>query len=255
MKFSIFQDSRKGARRYNQDRLGHWRAPQALLLALADGMGGYAGGELAAAAAVEHVAGAFRAQATPQLADPELFLSRTMQGAHAAVVREGSAAGLGAGPRTTLVSCVVQGGYAHWSYIGDSRLYLMREGRIIARTKDHTQVQQLIDAGRMREEAVASHPDRGKLLRALGGAAAPAPEPAAGARLARGDILLLCSDGLWGPLTPRLILTAFIGRDPARALPELMALAEARAGGDCDNVSAIAMQWHEEAVLDLFCAA
>lgn len=255
MKFSIVQDSRRGARRYNQDRLGHWRAPQALLMTLADGMGGYDGAEVAAAAAVEHVAEVFRAQATPQLADPEQFLSRTMHGAHAAVVHKGSAAGFGAAPRTTLVSCVVQGGYAHWSYIGDSRLYLMREGRIIARTKDHTQVQQLVDSGRMREEAVASHPDRGKLLRALGGTGVPVPEPAASARLARGDILLLCSDGLWGPLTPRLILTAFIGRDPARALPELMALAEARAGAGCDNVSAIVMQWHEEAVLDLFCAA
>jgi serine/threonine protein phosphatase PrpC len=255
MKFSIVQDSRKGARRYNQDRVGHWRAPQALAMVLADGMGGYEGAELAAAAAVEHVGEVFRAQATPQLSDAESFLSRTMQGAHAAVVRAGSAAGLGAKPRTTLVSCVVQGGYAYWSYIGDSRLYLIREGRIVARTRDHTQVQQLVDSGRMREEAVASHPERGKLLRALGGTATPAPEPAASARLARGDIVLLCSDGLWGPLTPRLILTAFIGKDPARALPELMTLAEARAGSECDNVSAIAMQWHDEAVLDLFCAA
>ena len=251
MKFSIVQASRKGARRYNQDSLGHWRAPEALLMALADGMGGYQGGEIAAAAALEHLAQAFLAQARPNLIDPELFLARAIRGAHAAVVKAGRDAGFGDDPRTTVVGCVVQGGYAFWSWIGDSRLYLIREGRIAARTKDHTPIQQLIDAGRIREEAAPAHPDRNKLLRCLGGPAQSSPDPTASARLAKGDLVLLCSDGLWAPLTPRLILTGLIGREPARALPELMTLAEARAGAGCDNVSALVMQWQEDAVLDL----
>jgi PPM family protein phosphatase len=251
MKFAIVQETRKGARRYNQDRVGHWRAPNAVLLALADGMGGYKGGELAAAAALEHFAQAFQAQAKPNLIDPSLFLSRAVSGAHAAVVKAGRDAGLGDDPRTTVVGCVVQDGYAFWSSIGDSRLYLIREGRIAARTKDHTHVQQLVDAGRIREEAVQAHPERSKLLRCLGGPAEPATDPAGSARLAKGDLVLLCSDGLWSPLTPRLLLTGLIGKDPARALPELMTLAETRAGAECDNVSALVMQWQEEAVLDL----
>jgi serine/threonine protein phosphatase PrpC len=220
-------------------------------MAVADGMGGYKGGELAAAATLEHLAESFRTQAKPNLIDPELFLARGIRGAHAAVVQAGRDAGMGEEPRTTIVACVVQAGYAFWCSIGDSRLYLIREGRIAARTKDHTYVQQLIDAGRIREEAVSVHPQRSRLLRCLGGQAEPGPEPVASARLAKGDLVLLCSDGLWAPLTPRLILTGLIGKEPARALPALVGLAEARAGATCDNVSALVMQWQEEAVLDL----
>jgi len=255
MKFSIVRESRKGARRYNQDRVGYWRAPAAVLLAVADGMGGYRGAEMAAATALEHLAQAFRAQAKPNLIDPDLFLIRAMRGAHAAVVDAGREAGLGSEPRTTLVGCVVQDGYAFWSSIGDSRLYLIREGRIAARTKDHTHVQQLVDAGRIREEAVPAHPERSKLLRALGGPLEPPTDPVASARLVKGDLVLLCSDGLWSPLSSRLILTGLLGREPGRALPELVALAEARAGAECDNVSAVMLQWQDEAVLDLHIGA
>lgn len=245
MRFSIAQEWRKGGRPYNQDRLGHWQTPEALLFAVADGMGGHAGGEIAAQAALDSVASAFLAQARPCLAEPRAFLQGAVRQAHAAILREAAKAGLGDSPRTTLVACVVQAGWAYWSFVGDSRLYLIRAGRVAARTKDHTAVQQLIDAGRIREEAAAAHPDRNKLLRCLGGALAPGAEPVASAELAKGDILLLCSDGLWGPLTPRQLLMAFIGKDPARSLPTLAALAEAHAGPGCDNISALAMQWHE----------
>jgi serine/threonine protein phosphatase PrpC len=249
MNVSIIHDSRKGGRPYNQDRLGHWKTPKALLLALADGMGGYAGGELAAQAAVESIGDAFRAEARPALADPAAFLSAAVGHAHAAILQRAKKARLGDAPRTTLVACVVQGGHAYWTFVGDSRLYLIREGRILMRTRDHTYVQQLVDAGRMREEAVALHPERNKLLRCLGGSNAPGREAVASAPLARNDIVLLCSDGLWGPLTPRLLLLGLIGKPPARALPELMALAEARGGPDCDNLSALAMQWPAEVLV------
>lgn len=251
MRFALAHDSRKGGRPYNQDRLGADRTAEALLMTVADGMGGYAGGELAAQTAIDSIAAAFRGQAKPRLADPEAFLLRAIAEAHLAIVQKGIQAGLGESPRTTVVACVVQAGYAYWSFIGDSRLYLIREGRVVARTRDHSTIQQLVDAGRIREEAVAAHPERNKLLRCLGGQALPRPEAPASARLARGDVLLLCSDGLWGPLTPRRLLAEFIGVNPARALPRAMALAEAHGGRDCDNLSAVAMQWQEEAVLDL----
>ena len=250
MNFSLFEESRKGRRPYNQDRVGHWRTGQALLMAVADGMGGYAGGELAAQVALNTVAGLFLNHARPQLSDPRSFLLRAFDAAHVAILNEGKRAGLGDSPRTTLVACVVQAGYVHWSFVGDSRLYLMRDGRLLARTRDHTRVQQLVDAGRIREEAVAAHPERNQLLRSLGGAVAGAAEPVASARVARGDVILLCSDGLWGPLTPRRLLIEFIGKAPKQALPTLMALAEAHAGRGCDNLTAVAMQWLEDAVAD-----
>jgi len=249
MKYSIIQDSRKGARPYNQDRVGHWRTSEALLMAVADGMGGYAGGEIAAQAALDALASAFAAAAKPRVADPNGFVSRAAVHAHVAVLEKGRRAGLGDAPRTTLVACLVQAGFAYWTFVGDSRLYLMRAGRVALRTRDHTSLQQLVDAGRIREEAVATHPERNKLLRCLGGPTVPVFEPAVSARLARDDILLLCSDGLWGPLPPRQLLMGFIGTEPARALPELMRRAEAHAGRDCDNVSAVAMQWQEEAAM------
>lgn len=247
MNVSIVQDTRPGGRPYNQDRLAHWMTAEALLLVVADGMGGYAGGELAARAAVESLGSAFREQAKPALSDPQAFLARAISRAHAAVVTESEQAGLGDEPRTTLVACVVQAGQAHWTFVGDSRLYLIREGKIVLRTKDHTYVQQLIDAGRMREEAASVHPERNKLFRCLGGPKAPPSEPVASAPLLKNDILLLCSDGLWGPLTPRLLVMGMTGKDPRHAVPELMALAEAHGGPGCDNLSAVAMQWLADA--------
>ena len=247
MKFSLVQDSRKGGRPYNQDRVAHCRVADSLLMVLADGLGGYAGGELAAQTAVDSVADLFRAQAKPCLPDPMSFLPGAIGSAHETIVQKGRQAGLGDLPRSTLVACVVQGGCAFWSHIGDSRLYVIRAGRVLARTKDHSVVQQLIDAGRMREEAIGAHPDRNQLLQSLGGATQPKPSPVARAQLARHDIVLICSDGLWGPLTPQRLLAGFIGKDPARALPDLMAVAEERAGADCDNVSALALHWDASA--------
>ena len=98
----------------------------------------------------------------------------------------------------------------------------IRDGRILARTRDHTPVQMLIDAGRIREEAAATHPDRNKLLQCLGGPRAPRVEPTAHARLAEDDVVLLCSDGFWGPLTQRQLLMGVLGKDLKKALPELM---------------------------------
>ena len=246
MRFSIVQESRIGARRVNQDRLGHWRTGEALLLVVADGMGGHPRGEVAAELAVAHFASAFRADARPRLADPAAFLARAFAGSHAAIVRRAAELRLPDSPRTTAVACVVQDGTAYWSHLGDSRLYLVRGGRILARTRDHTPVQRLVDAGRIREEAVPSHPDRNKLLQCLGGDPPPELEPATSARLAKNDIVLLCSDGLWGPLTPRQLLTTLLGTELRTAVRELAELAESRSGPECDNVSVLAMSWGED---------
>ena len=146
------------------------------------------------------------------------------------------------------MACIVQDGYAHWMHIGDSRLYLIRNGRILHRTRDHTIVQQLLDAGRIREEAITSHPERNRLLQCLGGYQAPRPEPLGSERLEKNDIVLLCSDGFWNPLTQRQMLHALMSRDLAVAIPELVTLAEGRAGRECDNISVVSMAWNEEAV-------
>jgi serine/threonine protein phosphatase PrpC len=247
MKYSLVQDSRLGARKINQDRVGQWATPSALLMVVADGLGGHLHGEIAAQIAVEHLGSAFRAEAHPKLAHPAQFLARSVDTIHPKILREAETRRLAEVPRTVLVACLVQDGYAYWAHIGDCRLYLFRKGRIHARTRDHTLVQQLVDQGRIREEAVSSHPERNRLLQCLGGVQAPRQD-AATERLDKDDILLLCSDGFWGPLTQRQMLHALLARSLDIAIPELIELAETRAGAECDNTSVVAMTWGEERV-------
>jgi len=248
MKFSIFQDSRIGGRSYNQDRIGHWYTRDSLLLVLADGMGGHLLGEVAAQIAVDTLAAAFQKDAQTRIPDPDLFLFRSIGRIHTAIDDYTRKLKLPDSPRTTLVACIVQDGHAWWTHVGDSRLYFIRRGSIVARTRDHTRVQQLVDQGRIREEAVSSHPERNMLLQCLGGGHVPKIEPTASARLEKDDILLLCSDGFWGPLTHRQLLGRLAEGGIINAVPELMTLAESRAGAGCDNVSVVAITWGEEVV-------
>src|SRR5262245_6464434 len=161
MKPAIFKESRIGKRPYQQDRMGEWHTPHSLFLAVADGMGGHANGDIAAQVAVDCLASAFKVEARPRISDPDMFLYRSISRAHAMILHECQRKGLSQqphdSPRTTIVACLVQDGYAWWSFVGDSRLYLIRDGRIVTRTRDHTPVQVLIDSGRIREEAAATH--------------------------------------------------------------------------------------------------
>ena len=251
MKFSIAQESRIGARRMNQDRIGHWQSPGALLLTVADGLGGHLHGEIAAQLAVELLGAAFGREARPRLPDPGDFLFRALGAAHAAILREAQRRELAETPRTVIVACVIQDGHAYWTHVGDCRLYLLRQGRLVHRTRDHTVVQQLVDEGRIREEAISSHPGRNRLLQCVGGYQAPRPDPVSSARLAKDDVLLLCSDGFWGPLAQRQMIHALLARPLPEAIPELATLAERRAGPACDNVSVLAMAWREDELPDL----
>jgi serine/threonine protein phosphatase PrpC len=249
MKFSLAEDCRIGARPVNQDRVGHWQTSAALTLAVADGLGGHLNGEVAAQIAIDTLATAFQRAAMPRLTDPAQFLQQQMGASHVAILDQAVQMNLPEAPRTCLVACVVQDGQAWWTHVGDGRLYHIRDGRVLARTRDHTLVQQLVDAGRMREEAASTHPGRNRLLQCIGGYQVPRPDPVTSVRLEKGDILLLCSDGFWGPLTQRQLLHSLLTRPLAEAIPELMALAESRAGAECDNVSALAMSWQDEALV------
>jgi serine/threonine protein phosphatase PrpC len=252
MKYTIFHESRIGKRPYQQDRLAHWHTRDALFMVVADGMGGHAHGDVAAQVTVDCLGSAFKNEAKPGIADPDKFLYTSISRAHAMILHQTQRQGLSQdqsnSPRTTVVACLVQGGYAFWSFVGDSRLYVIRDGRILTRTRDHTPVQMLIDAGRIREEAAATHPDRNKLLQCLGGPRPPRVEPTAQARLFEDDLVLLCSDGFWGPLTQRQLLMGLLGKELKKALPELLALSETRAGPRCDNISVLAIHWHDKAV-------
>jgi serine/threonine protein phosphatase PrpC len=247
MKFGIHQETHLGKRASNQDRLGHWRTPEALLLVLADGMGGHAHGEVAAELTMRHIAASFKRDARPRLADPDLFLFRAVGRSHGMLLREAQALGLAESPRTTVVACVVQAGRAYWSHVGDSRLYLVRGNELLVRTRDHTRLQQLMDEGKLSPEEAGTHPERNRLLQCVGGVQPPRIAPTAHARLERDDILLLCSDGFWGPLGDRDMVAGLQGAPLAEAVAQLAARAQERAGAGCDNVSVLAVAWGEDA--------
>jgi serine/threonine protein phosphatase PrpC len=244
MKFSIYQESRRGARKSNQDRIAYSYGREALIMIVADGMGGHLHGEVAAQIAVQFVIEAFEREAKTKLADPFMFLIKSITNAHHAIVGYAVANKLEDTPRTTCVACVVQDSIAYWAHVGDSRLYLIRNGRVQAQTKDHSRVQMLVDAGRVREEAVAAHPDRNKIFNCLGGDTPPQVDISRKTALRTGDVALLCTDGVWGPLKSRGICTALAGTpDIMKVIPQMLDQAETRAGKDCDNLSVVAMIW------------
>ncbi len=246
MKFSIYQASRKGTRKQNEDCIGYCYSRDALLMVVADGMGGHLNGEVAAQVTVKFISDTFNREAVPRLADPERFLRTVLVDAHHAVGAHAHRHALPETPRTTCVVCVVQDGIAHWAHVGDSRLYHLREGRIESQTRDHSNVQRLLDTGRISREAASSHPERNRIYSCLGGTAPPKVALSHGARLLAGDTILLCTDGLWGPITSQQICALLTKSDIMLAVPELLDLAEIRAGQDCDNLSAVAMTWTEQ---------
>lgn len=246
MRFLIYQESRQGPRKSNQDRIAYSYSRDALIMVVADGMGGHLHGEVAAHIAVQFIIEAFQRQAQPRLEDPHRFLIDAITNAHLAILEYAERQQLLETPRTTVVAAIVQDSIGYWAHVGDSRLYLVRDGRTEAVTKDHSRVQMLVDLGRIREEAVASHPERNKIFNCLGQVNLPRIDISRRTPLKHGDVMVLCSDGLWGPLSTRQIVEVLLRQDLLKAMPELMDMAEARAGNEGDNLSVVAMTWIEE---------
>ncbi|HTL26219.1 MAG TPA: protein phosphatase 2C domain-containing protein, partial [Burkholderiales bacterium] len=124
MRFTIFQESRKGAREVNQDRIAYTYSRETLLLVVADGMGGHLGGEIAAQIAVRLFIERFQQEAKPILRNPLKFMQETLLRAHAALGAYSAQSSMLETPSTTCVACIVQAGHAYWVHVGDSRLYL-----------------------------------------------------------------------------------------------------------------------------------
>ena len=251
MRFSIYQESRKGGRRNNEDRMGYLYTRDSMLLVVADGMGGHARGEVAAQMTLQIMASIYQRDAKPMLADPARYLEECVLAAHRELHRYRAENNLPEAPRTTVVACVVQEGVATWAHVGDSRLYLLRGGRIVARTLDHSRVHHLVSSGLIRPEDAKDHPERNRIFNCIGAYIAPTVEIGRSTALRSGDTLLLCTDGLWGALTDRQIGDAFATSTVMRAVPELMELALAKGGNDADNCTAIAMTWAGSESMDM----
>lgn len=173
MRFTIFQDSYIGGRKVNQDRLAYSYSKDVLMMVIADGMGGHARGEIAAEVAVNTMTNRFQQEARTTLRRPKEFLESAIHSAHRAIVAFADQHDMLECPRTTVVGCVVQNGKACWAHSGDSRLYMVRDGKLAATTVDHSRVQQLIKSGIITPAQAAVHPDRNKIYNCLGGVLPP----------------------------------------------------------------------------------
>ena len=245
MKFTIFQESRIGKRNNNQDRLSYCYSRESLLMVIADGMGGHLHGEVAAQIAVQYLTEAFERESRPRLPDPFLFLSWGLTNAHHAITDYAAEHALPEAPRTTCVACVVQDSIAYWAHAGDSRLYVIRDGRILARTRDHSLVQVMIDQGMISEAEAQHHPARNRVYSCLGGDHAPQIDFSRKTPLSAGDIVALCTDGVWGPLDDATLIRMLATASVTYGVPRLMNEAEARAGESGDNLSLIALNWED----------
>jgi serine/threonine protein phosphatase PrpC len=245
MKFAIYQSSRQGGRKYNQDRVAYSYSKESLLMVLADGMGGHLHGEIAAQITVQMLAESFQKQARPLIKDPFSFLEQVMNNVHEAIGDYALEHALLETPRTTCVACIIQQGTAYWGHVGDSRLYLFRNGQLLARTRDHSKVQQLFEQGQISEAQMTTHPERNKIYSCLGGIIPPEVEISKPIKLENSDTLMMSSDGLWSQLSIGEV-TSILGAYPLnQALSELLDHAEFRGGQDGDNLSVVAMTWGE----------
>jgi serine/threonine protein phosphatase PrpC len=246
MRFTIFQDSKVGDRKGNEDRVGYTYSRDVLLMVIADGMGGHLQGEVAAEIAVTEITRRFQQEARNKLKKPFDFLVSAIQSAHRAIVSHAVEENLLECPRTTCVACVVQNGYAFWAHAGDSRLYLFRRGQLVAATQDHSKVQQMIDAGQITVEQAGRHPDRNKIFSCLGGVVPPQIDIGREARLETGDTIMLSTDGFWAQIPPTILGNMLTKQTVTALMPGLLTEAHRRAQGESDNLTVVAMTWENQ---------
>lgn len=234
-----------GGREENQDRVTAAVAEQSALLVVVDGMGGHANGARAAEVTQQVLLDAFWNTPHP-LFDPMGFLHLTLGRAHEEVVKLGATLPMEHRPRATCAACIVQQGASWWAHVGDSRLYHLREGELVSRTRDHSHVEILLREGLITAEQAQVHPMRNFVECCLGGdPILPDMTLARRRPLEPNDVLLLCTDGMWAGLRDSEIASELTAPGVAlrQALTLLAERAVQRAGAASDNTSAAALRW------------
>ncbi len=212
LEIEIFTE--RGGRSYNEDACGHWQTAERMCCVLADGAGGHGGGDVAAQLAVRELLRALAAYPSTS----GQALADLVRGVNQALI-DSRAPGPTQNMHTTVVSLVVDlaSHAAHWAHAGDSRLYWFRDGALLRRTRDHSVVQALVDAGMWEADAAKQHPSGNQLVSALG---MPTPDLGVGfddGPVQPGDALLLCTDGCWEHLHDQAMVDALAAADTPRA--------------------------------------
>ncbi len=227
--------SLQGDRSNNQDRCAIFNYGQSCLMVLADGLGGHPKGEVAAQFMLNVCEQIFLKTPKP-ISSPRFFFHHCVAHAHKLINQYGQAQNPSIAPRTTVVMALIQDGYCYWSYAGDSRFYLIREGDIILQSTDHSVAQR----GLRGEET----PGNRALTRCVGGQrSAPMPSTEPPFPLQPNDVLLLCSDGLWNQLPQQQLVETLWNVFPLKkALHMLGGVAEKNAQSHSDNISALGIR-------------
>ncbi|MBI1423621.1 MAG: SpoIIE family protein phosphatase [Gammaproteobacteria bacterium] len=242
MQYVIARSSRLGNRTINQDRVAALERDNTVMLVLGDGLGGKAGGEVAAQVMVDTIANAFKRVPLP-ISNPKEFLTDVLHLAHHAVIAAGKKVDPPINPGTTAVLCLVQDGSAWWAHVGDSRLYLFRGGVPIYRTRDHSFVEKLVERGHLSNDDRSTHPLRNYMTRCIG-LSNSVPEVSVSNEVAlhAGDVIMLCSDGMWEPIDEMQLGMKLLDGRLSDALDKLAQQAEEINYPSSDNISAVAIQ-------------
>lgn len=229
--------SQQGGRHEQQDRWAVFELPgqEGLLAILADGMGGHVGGALGAQIVINLARDFIENPPQTLRTDPGSELEQLCRRMHQAINSQSETA------RSTIVMVWIERDRVNWLNIGDSRLYHFRDGERLMRTRDHSAVQLLMDLGEINESEMATHPAQNRLYRSLGGEDAPKPD--LGHFLVQsGDLLALCSDGVWEHVTESELWTATLKYDTAAAAQWLVEQAAERGGETADNATLVLLR-------------
>ena len=244
MHYSIALHSEKGTRQTNQDRVAYSENKNGIFMVVADGLGGYTGGELAAQTVVDSLIRSFDELGDSKVDDPAAFIVLSMNYAHSLIIREARARGLNPSePRTTCVACLVQDGYAYWGHVGDSRLYLFNDGELLARTIDHSTTDHMHQNGAVDEQV--QRLSSGQLFRCLGGNRRPVVTLGPETHLGTGDTILLCTDGVWRAFKERKLAKVVQMEMIEDSVDDLLSHAQRYFRHDCDNLTALMFRWND----------
>jgi len=241
MKYALYSDP--GDRVINEDAIGHRTAVNGECFAVCDGLGGHSKGEVASRLAARTAVEQFRQLASVK-AGTKTILETIFLESQKAVLRYQKENRDAADMKTTMVVLVRCGEELQWGHVGDSRLYRFAAGRLEERTADHSVPQVLVSCGELKEEQIRFHPDRNRLLRAVGTVwNSPRYELGRPVPARKGEAFLLCTDGFWEWVTERQMeQTLSEAGSPEEWLSAMLKLIpEKHSGSNLDNYSAAAV--------------
>ncbi len=238
-RFDTATISKQGGRTKNEDALKFKTDKNWGCWVLADGLGGHCGGEIASQIAVNSILESF-------LADQELAVQSL--GKHISTAQQEILMKQGISPdlrtiHTTVVVLLCDSKSFIWGYVGDSRFYLFRSGKIVLQSEDHSLSQAMVIAGEIKPNELRHHEDRNILLRALGKKGNLRPGLADGkSPWQRGDVFLLCTDGFWENITEEEMERELaLNKTPRKWLTSMEKIILERVHGNYDNYTAIAV--------------